>query len=113
MVKKLGLLGLLGFLGFLGLITGNHGWFGFYGFFGWFAFLREQEISDERLVRNYERGARNAFIFTTIGLTLMIVWISLNVLTTIITLTAVMTLIFLLNIVVFAVSVAYYNKKGD
>ena len=114
MMKKLGFLGFLGLIGLLGVITHDYSWFGFFGFFGFFAFLREKHHGkDERLARNYDRAARNGFIFTVIVLASSIATINLAITPTVSSLVALIVFIFALNLLIFAISVIYYDRKGN
>jgi len=61
-------LGFLGFLGILGFLTENPGFYGFFGFFGFFIPI----IQDERYEQNKNKAGYLAFIFSLIGILILL-----------------------------------------
>ncbi|MGI5839620.1 MAG: DUF3796 domain-containing protein [bacterium] len=109
MRKRHGLwvMGFLGLLGLLGLVTDNPGFYGFFGFFGFFGYARL--LSDERLRENINAAAKNAFICTVVIYPLANVYAALNG-----NYQMVYTVAFALNfgisVLVFALSVVFYER---
>jgi hypothetical protein len=107
-------LGFLGLLGLLGLVTSNPGFAGFLGFLGFFGY--QGSTSDERLETNVNRAARNAFVTTVLVYALAIVAYSLfapsNSQVTAQILVVAFALSFGLSMLVFTVSLVYYEREG-
>lgn len=102
----LGYLGFLGLLGLLGYFTGNFGFYGFFGFFGWFSFFKI--IPDERFAENLNKACRNAFFVT-------LVWSAIIIVAGAITQNAGVYIAgfvinFALAVIVFALSLPYYDR---
>jgi len=111
--SKLGYLGFLGFLGLLGLTYHNPGLYGFYGFFGFFGLLWGKNLSDERLRRNHERAAKNGFIVLVGGLLAVIAATGFSEAAVQNPLTTVIAVLFSLGILVYSLSLVFYNRRGD
>ncbi|MGE5485873.1 MAG: DUF3796 domain-containing protein [Ignavibacteriales bacterium] len=102
-------LGMLGFLGLLGLVTRNPGFYGFFGFFG-FLGLRNRP-SDERLEADITRAARNAFVASTVVFAATGAagpWVRPDRL-----FTWAFAGGYALQLLVFTVSIVYYDIKGN
>jgi hypothetical protein len=108
-VRWLRYLGLLGVLGIVGLVTGNVGWYGFFGFFGFSVY---NGSSDERLDANVNRSALNAFVSSVIVCAAAMVCATFSA-----SPVRVYAIAFAVNyglqILIFAISLAYFEKRGD
>jgi len=111
MVAKRSWLRYLGFLGLLGLIslaTSNPGFAGFFGFFGFFGFSRQ--VDDERLQINTGRAARNAFISAVLAFAAINVYTAVTPGSALYAYAAGFALVFGLQMLVFSLSLAYYER---
>jgi hypothetical protein len=103
-------LGFLGLLGLLGLATGNVGFSGFFGFFGFFAYNRS--VADERFDSNVNRSARNAFVVSLVVFAVAVVCAALIASAERVYAVA-FAASFALQILIFAVSLAHFETRGD
>lgn len=101
------LLGFLGFLGLLGIYTKNYGFFGFFGFFSFFV---ASVKNDERLERNVYKAGFYSFIVGLIGVNTLIVGLSLK--SGIALLSIIISVVFILMLLTFIISLGILDKKG-
>jgi hypothetical protein len=99
-------LGLLGLLGLIGIFTSKPGLYGFFGFFGFFGFANIK--SDERLIENINKAAKNAFVSSL--LTLIFTIIIGSIITDFIVYFYGIMICFIQHILVFTLSFYYYDK---
>ncbi|RZN61885.1 hypothetical protein [Methanonatronarchaeum sp. AMET6-2] len=96
---------LLGFLGLLGLYTDNWAYYGFFGFFGFIAFRFSKPAQVD-----LNRSARNSFIAS------LIIFGTFTPYATIVDIPDLYisgyALTFAIMIIVFVISMAYYEKPG-
>lgn len=93
-------LGLLGLLGLIGIFTSKPGLYGFFGF----ANIK----SDERLIENINKAAKNAFVSSL--LTLIFTIIIGSIITDFIVYFYGIMICFIQHILVFTLSFYYYDK---
>lgn len=107
MKNKFRLLGLLGLLGFLGILTKNYG---FFGFFGFFSFFGAKAKNDERLLYNKYKAGFLSFIVGLIGLSAIIVGLSLK--TGISVIALITAAAFIAMLITFLISFLILDRKG-
>jgi len=108
MKNKIGYLGLLGLLGTLGFLNQNVGFYGFFGFFGFFGFANI--TPDEMFKYNVNRAAKNAFFSGVITYTLFMA--STIFISYVKAYSFGFAIGFAIQIWVFSVSLAIYEKNG-
>lgn len=98
-------LGYLGFLGLLGFIeSGFFGFFGFFAFLGAFRNLRHDELLDA----NVNKACRNVYVSSFITIVIAIICIPFLEVNTILLFAFI--LIFVIHVVVFWLSLIYYER---
>jgi len=108
MRNKLSLLGFLGLVGLLGLFTDNPGFYGFFGFFGFFGFSKI--VPDEMFKKIINKAAKNAFITGVLLFPIITIWGALTSFA--LAYEIGYTTNFMLQILVFSISLSYYEKNG-
>jgi hypothetical protein len=106
--SRLRFLGFIGLLGLLSLVTSNPGFAGFFGFFGFFAFWNF--VDDERFQANTGRSARNAFVSALVVYPAILVYGVLVPSVTALTYAFGFALLFALQMLIFSLSLAYYER---
>ncbi len=106
--SRLRYLGFLGLLGLLSLVTSNSGFAGFFGFFGFFAYTKL--VDDERLQINTGRAAKNAFVSAVVAFAAFTVYGAVVPGAALYTYALGFALVFALQVLVFSLSLAYYER---
>lgn len=102
-------LGFLGFLGLLSIYSKNLSYIGFFGFFGFFGFSKI--INDERFSANINKAAKNAFLISIVLYPATTIFA--NLISNFSIFAYAYAINFALQILVFAVSLQYYDKAGE
>jgi len=107
-MNRLWYLGFLGILGLLGLFTDNTGYYGFFGFLGFFAY--KKITSDERFKENVCKAAKNSFISAIVFFPLAATFAAFTSIELKLVYSFAFAINFALQIVIFSISLSYYEK---
>jgi hypothetical protein len=101
-------LGLLGLLGFLGFFTGNSYYYMFFMLFFLFPDTKKGNRSDERWARNIGRASESAFIFLLASSMLNVAYLQASGIFPLVS-----VLLLLIATLIFLLSYAYFDRRGD